>query len=341
MNRRQMIAALAATTALPRVSRAEASAWAETEAMARREGAVTIYHNFFPSGAADIVAAFNAKYPEIAVQSVRLPSAQYYQRFAAECAAGKVLADVSVNALDETMLGWVKNGWIARWQPPEGDAVPATMWWDDRFWGVQVIRHIFVYNSRLIQRADAPFEWSDLFDPKWKGRIGLDEPWRSIGPLQCMKMLENALHIESAAKFKAQEARFFNGAAGVLQAVIRGDVAIGQLADLALSQALADGAPVRAVYPISGVTYVSNVTCVSQDAPHPNAARVLANWLMSLPGQIALQTYSGSPGVRADLPPHPFLPLNRDINAIDGRKVLSRAEADALIADWRRVFGVS
>ncbi len=239
------------------------------------------------------------------------------------------------------MLNWRQNNWIAKWQPPEGDAIPAHMWYDDQFWGVQVIRHIFVYNSRLVPRAEAPFEWADLFEAKWKGKIGLDEPWRSIGPLQCMKMLENNLHIDTAVKFKAQDARFFSGAAGVLQAVIRGDVAIGQMADLALSQALADGAPVRAVYPISGVTYVTNAVCVSQDAPHPNAARVLANWLMSLAGQTALQKFSGSPGVRADLPPHDFLPANRDINAIDGRKILSRADADRLVADWRRAFGVT
>jgi len=340
MRRRQMLAAAAAAS-LPCLAFADEPGWAETEAKARHEGTVTIYHNFFPAGTPDIVAAFNAKYPEIAVRQVRLPSAQYYRRFEAEYAAGAVLADVSVNALDDTMLNWRQNKWIARWQPPEGDSIPAHMWYDDQIWGVQVIRQIFVYNSKLVPRAEAPYEWADLFDPKWKGRIGLDEPWRSVGPLECMKMLENNLHIDSAEKFKAQDARFFSGAAAVLQAVIRGDVAIGQLADLALSQALADGAPVRAVYPVSGVTYVTNAVCVSQDAPHPNAARVLANWLMSLAGQVALQTFSGSPGVRADLPPPAFLPANRDINAVDGRKLLPRADADKLIAAWRRVFGVT
>ena len=84
-----------------------------------------------------------------------------------------------------------------------------------------MIRQIFIYNSQLIQRAAAPYEWNDLFDPKWKGKIGLDQPWRSVGPLQCMKMLERNLHIDAAEKFKAQDARFFTGAAGVLQAVIR------------------------------------------------------------------------------------------------------------------------
>ena len=207
MKRRNMLAGVAAA-ALPRLAWADEPTWAQIEANARREGTVTIYHNFFPAGAPDIVAAFNAKYPEIAVQQVRLPSAQYYQRFAAEYAAGKVWADVSVNSLDDTMLNWRQNNWIARWQPPEGDSIPAHMWYDDRFWGVQVIRHIFVYNSKLIPRTEAPFEWEDLFDPRWKGKIGLDEPWRSIGPLQCMKMLENNLHIDSAVKFKAQEARF-------------------------------------------------------------------------------------------------------------------------------------
>ena len=28
--------------------------------------------------------------------------------------------------------------------------------------------------------ADAPKEWTDLWDPKWKGKVGMDPPWRSI-----------------------------------------------------------------------------------------------------------------------------------------------------------------
>lgn len=339
MKRRHMIAALAAT-ALPRAARADAeSDWAETITKARQEATVTIYHNFLPTGALDVVRAFNRRFPEIKVDDVRLPSAQYYQRFAAESQSGKVTADVGICAMDDALLDWAKQGWLAQWQPPEGDAIPSTLWWEDRIWGVQVIREIFVYNSRLIQREAAPFEWADLFDAKWKGKIGLDEPWRSIGSLQCMKMLETSLRIDPAAKFKEQDVRFFAGSANVLDAVVKGEIAIGQLSDLALPDALSNGAPVRAVYPVSGVTFMSNVVSVSQDAPHPNAGRVFANWLMSVEGQTAVQDFCGSPGVRTDLPAHKYLPPNGRINAIDGRKVLSHADADRLSADWRRVFG--
>ena len=127
MKRRHMIAGLA-TAALPHRARADAPPWAEIEAEARKEATVTIYHNFRPSGAHGIVTAFNKKYPEIAVRPIHLPGAQFHERFGAEYTAGKVLADVSVNALDDTMLAWAKKNWIAQWQPPEGDAIPSAMW---------------------------------------------------------------------------------------------------------------------------------------------------------------------------------------------------------------------
>jgi iron(III) transport system substrate-binding protein len=318
-----------------------ASDWDSVEANANREGSVTLYHNFFPQGAKGIVRAFHQSHPGIAVRDIRLPSSQFYERFAAEYAAGRPMADVSVNSMDDIVSGWRAKGWIAQWTPPEGSAIPAAMSIDGAIWGVQAIRQIFACNTEAVSAADAPTEWMDLFDPKWKGRIGMDQPWRSVGPLLCMKFIEKTFGVHTAERFKDQGVQFFAGSAGVVQALIRGDIPVGLLADFVLPQPLADGAPIRPVYPKSGAAYVTNVAFVTREAVHPNAARVLANWFLSKAGQEALQTFSGSPGVRADIPPPKELPPNKSLNLVDGRTLLSRDDATRLTADWRRVFKVT
>ena len=61
--------------------------------------------------------------------------------------------------------------------------------------------------------------------------------------------------------------RFFSGSAGVVQAVVRGDVWIASLIDPAVITALADGAPIAAVYPDTGVpAALANVVRASQGA---------------------------------------------------------------------------
>lgn len=126
----------------------------------------------------------------------------------------------------------------------------------------------------------------------------------------------------------------------MVQALIRGDIEVGQLADFVLVQPLEDGAPIEPVYPKSGVAFVTNVVFVSEGARRPNAGRVLANWFMSRAGQEALQTYSGSPGVRSDIASPKELPADKDLNLVDGRTLLTRQDADRLTAEWRQAFKV-
>lgn len=342
VDRRTFLAGAASTAAIalyPRTALGQED-WNAVVANAESEGALTFYHNFFPAGTQNIIEAFNQDYPNIRVSEIRLPSAQYYQRFETEYQANRIAADVNVNAMDDVILTWHDNGWIEEWTPPEADSIPPEVRIENSIYGVQAIRHIFAYNSNLVSAEEAPKDWMDIFDPKWRGRLGMYEPWRSVGPQLSLALMEKNFGINTAERFKEQDVSFYSGSAGALQALIRGDVDVCLMADLSLAQALEDGAPIVPVYPESGVAYVTNVAFVTQGATHPNAAKVMANWLLTVRGQEALQTYSGSPGVRADIAAPQYLPANADINAIDGRTILTAEESARIIGEWRTAFGV-
>lgn len=317
------------------------STWKEIEAAARKEGAVVLYHNFQPASAERIVAAFNADYPDIKVGEVRLPSGAFYPRFAAEYAGGKSEADACSAAWDERLHAWAKQGWMAEWQPPEATQLPEGSRFGNHMWGIQAVREMIIYNSRKVSAAEAPKDWPDLFDAKWKGRIGMNPPWRSTGPQLALAFLEKKFGISDAAeRMKALDVRFFNGSAGVIQATVRGDISVALLTDLPLNAALADGVPIGAVYPKSGVPYHPIVTFVPAKTAHPNAGRVIVNWLMSEKGQIAIQELSGAPGTRQGLKPPAYVPSNSQIPAVAGASMLDGATQKRIVDHWRSVFQV-
>jgi iron(III) transport system substrate-binding protein len=317
------------------------STWKEIEAAARKEGAVVLYHNFQPASAERIVAAFNADYPEITVGEVRLPSGAFYPRFATEYAGGKSEADACSASWDERLHEWAKQGWMAEWQPPEAAALPDESRFGNQMWGIQAVREMIIFNTRKVTAAEAPKDWADLFDARWKGRVGMNPPWRSTGPQTALAFLDKKLGMKDLAeKMKALDVRFFNGSAGVIQAVVRGDVSIALLTDLPLNAALADGVPLQALYPPSGVPYLPIVTFVPAKTAHPNAGRVIVNWLMSEKGQTAIQELSGAPGTRKGLKAPQYVPSNGQIAAVGGSALLDAETQKRIVDHWRSVFQV-
>jgi iron(III) transport system substrate-binding protein len=181
----------------------------------------------------------------------------------------------------------------------------------------------------------------DLFDPKWKGKVGMNPPWRSVSIQQIIAFWEDHGIADPAEKLKANDVRFFEGSGGIIQAVLRGDVRVAHLTDLPLNPLLEDGAPVGFVYPTSGTTLSANKAFVAAQAPHPNAARVFLNWLMTKDGQEALQDHGGLSVTRNGIRPLSKLPATSQLsNVVDGEKILAPARQAKIVGQWRTVFGV-
>jgi iron(III) transport system substrate-binding protein len=318
-----------------------AQTWKDVEAAARKESRVVLYHNFQPASAEQIIAAFNADYPDITVSEVRLASGAFYPRFAAEYAGGKSEADACSASWDERLGTWSKQGWMAEWEPPEAAQLPEDSRYGNQMWGIQAVREMIIYNTQKVSPGDAPKDWPDLFGARWKGRVGMNPPWRSTGPQTALAFLDKKLGLKNLAeKMKSLDVRFFNGSAGVIQATVRGDVSVALLTDLPLNAALADGVPLKAVYPPSGVPFLPIVTFVPAKTVHPNAGRVIVNWLMSEKGQTAIQELSGAPGTRKGLKAPAYVPSNGQIPAVAGTGLLDGGTQTRIVEHWRSVFQV-
>lgn len=320
---------------------ARAQSWDEVIAAAKKEGRMTLYHNLRPAGVEELLQKFRGAVPGIQTEQIRLGSGPLNERFRTEFAAGRNAADVLITFPDADFMKEIPN-WFMTWQPPElkGNYPDGTSV-QDRMFVIQQVRESIVWNTNLVKSADAPKEWADLFDPKWKGKVGLNTPWRSISVQQMFAYWDKIGIKDAAERMKANEVRFFEGSSGIVQAIIRGDVAVAHMTDIPLNAMLDDGAPIGFTYPPSGTTTSDALAGVSQKAPHPNAGRVFLNWLMSKEGQAILVETGGLSVTRKGAPSLSRLPATSALpKAVDGMTVLPADVQAALIEHWRKVFGV-
>jgi iron(III) transport system substrate-binding protein len=148
-------------------------AWKDIEAAARKEGAVVLYHNFHPASAEQIIAAFNAAYPEITVSESGCRAGRSIRASRPSTPAGRADACGAAGT-----SGWMsgRSRLDGEWQPLKRQ-LPRTP--ASATWGIQAIREMIVSTRPL--SCGRSRDWPDLFDPKWKGRIGMNPPWRSMG----------------------------------------------------------------------------------------------------------------------------------------------------------------
>jgi iron(III) transport system substrate-binding protein len=314
--------------------------WAKVVDAANQQGHVNILHNTPPPLGDLWIAEFNKAFPKITPEATRLGSSELMQRFSTEYAAGASQNDVLMTLWDDTLLQWEKDGWLRSFTPAEAAPFAPEYKRDGMFYTVQLIRSSMVSNKLRVRDADAPKEWADFFDPKWKDKIGMDPPWRSVAVQEMLAYWDRLGMKDVATRLKANGVRFFNGSAGVVQAVIRGDIQVAAVIDPAVINALSDGAPLRAVYPLSGVPAIATVAVLPAKAPHAEAGMVFLNWAMSEAGQQSFQDIVGSPVTRPGIKPPKLVPGIAGQKVVLSTQLLTPQNQKAMINEWRSVFGL-
>jgi iron(III) transport system substrate-binding protein len=344
-----LVAAFAASvvfaplTAVAQNTAPTAEQWTAVEAAAKKEGKVSVYHNLNPSGAELLANEFRKDRPGIDIEMTRLGSAPLIQRFGTEFTSGRNIADALITFPDQRIFDGMKAGWMAAWVPPELKAFPPSINYENKnmLFNIQTAREAIIWNKQKVKPADAPKEWSDLFDPRWKGKVGMNPPWRSVSIQGVVALWEKLGLGDTAAKLKANDVRFFEGSGGILQAVIRGDIYVSEITDLPVNVALADGAPIGFIYPKSGTSLSEGYIFVAAKAPHPNAGRVFANWLLTERGQTLLQKFAGLSATRPGIPPLSHLPATSTLsNTVNGLSLTPPEKQKEIVDHWRTVFGV-
>jgi iron(III) transport system substrate-binding protein len=170
-------------------------------------------------------------------------------------------------------------------------------------------RVILIVNSAAVD-PNSFKSYKDLLNPKWKGQIAIDDPRRS-GPGQA-SFTFFYLHPELGPDFiralARQELTVFRDPSQLVNLVGQGKypILIGPR-DTMLADALKRSLPISIVNPRtvregSDISPASGNVAMFNRAPHPNAAKVYINWLLSKEGQTDHARALGTVSSRLDVP---------------------------------------
>jgi ABC-type Fe3+ transport system substrate-binding protein len=261
-----------------------------TIAAGKKEGEVVWYSTQIISQLVrPVSAAFEKKYPGIKVRAIRANSTEVAVKILNESRAGKVQVDVFDGTAAVVPLK--REGFVLQWQPEPARAYPAEYKDPEGYW---VANNLFVntpgYNTSLIPKGSEPKTYADLLDPKWRGKMawnGLPSTSGATGfigtVLAEMGQEQGMAYLRELAKQKI--ANVAGAAREVLDQVIAGEYAIAlNIFNHHAVISAKKGAPVDWIK-MEPVTGSLSVVSVHKNAPHPNAAKLLADFIISREGQ--------------------------------------------------------
>jgi iron(III) transport system substrate-binding protein len=272
-------------------------------AAAAKEGKVVWYTAVDVKVAEAVAKAFRAAYPKIQIEVERAGSERVFQRISQELQSGIRNVDV-VNSSDAShFLFWKQQGLLARHVPPDVERFPAQYRDPDGTFAVwRATLSVMGRNTNLVPEKDAPAGYLDLLDPKWRGKLVKSHPGYSGTSLTGTYALVKALGWEYLEKLAKQGVQQLQSTTAPPKTIASGERAVmvdGNEYNVFIE--MAAKSPVAPIYAKEGTPFVTSPCAVFANAPHPNAARVLQNFLFAAPVQQLIVNEGGLRSVHPDV----------------------------------------
>ncbi len=289
---------------------ADDAAWQKVIEAAKKEGSATLYSfNFVGDVGLAVSRAFKEKYG-INLDIITGRGAEQLERLKAERRTGKMTGDFmegsrvhNANVKKEGLT--VSLADLPVFKEKEAWLVDPFVLDDTKN---LVSFNIFVYapfvNNNLVKKGEEPKSYKDLLDPKWKGKMVLPDPnvsaasYETFMSFLSLKILDN----DYLKALGNQQLAFTLGDDDSIQKITRGEYSISiRTAPPVVANYILQGAPIRAVPMAEGHIGSALVALVVKDGPHPNAAKLFTNWLLSQEGQTVFGKAKGANTIRKDV----------------------------------------
>ncbi len=253
-----------------------------------QEREVMLYTSLVPEDLTPLSAAFEKRYG-VKLKTWRANSEKVLQRAVIEMRAGRSDADVVETNGPQMESLYREKGLQPLRSVHLKDLMPQALRPHGHWVGTRINMFVQSYNTRLVKKEELPKSYADLADPRWKGRLGIeaeDEDWfatvvKELGEDAGLRIFRDIVRVNRLSVRKGHT-------------LLAGLVASGEI-PLALTtyshgaeKMKQKGAPVEwfAIAPAIGR---ANGVGIARNAPHPHAAALLVDFLLSPEGQAILQ----------------------------------------------------
>jgi iron(III) transport system substrate-binding protein len=260
---------------------------------AKSEGKIVWYTSLAGGSYKAIADEFEKKYPGVKVESFRASGSDLTVRLEEETKARRRIADTIETT--EGNLIFMRDGKLLHpYDSPHLKSYPAeakeAAGKGLYYWGLARESYIgFMYNKSLVQKGVSPKDFDTLLSPELKGRMGI-----SIGETsgKVIGAMIKTRGEEFVKKLKAQEIKLYSIDAPALVNVIASGEIVASPAIFQTHTLLASskGAPLEWV-PMDIVPTNVGSAAVAANPPHPHAALLMADFLLSPDGQAILEKF--------------------------------------------------
>ncbi len=281
--------------------------------------------------------AFRKKY-SVEIKPVRANSSDIALRVHNEGAAGKMQADVYDGTTTAEVLKREKHA--LKWLPGNAKELPSDYVDSEGYWvATNYYINTAAFNTDMVKPGTEPKSWNDMLDPRFRGQfVWGNAPSISAGAGfigTVLKELGEDKGMEYLRRFSTQKIAGVGASARVvIDQAIAGEYAIAlQIFPEHAAGGAQKGAPIRWIPMAPAMTANVSTTGVTLGAPHPNAAKLLLEYLISEAGQVIYRDAQYAPA-------HPkILSLDPEFRAGRRRVVfLTPLEAMNALPKWVKVF---
>jgi len=318
------------------------AATAEILRKAKEEG-VVVWYTTMPGAARKVLKKeFEKKYP-IKLEIFQAGSLDIIGRYQTELSVNKVKVDC-IHITDMVFyLDMLEKGNLMKYDSPEHAAysgLPKGWAYSGYIVPLRVMPIASLVNTKFVDWKSIK-SYNDMLLPKFKGRIAAGDVATSTRAYLNFYGLEKEYGMKWYEKLTELDAQYYESSEKAMSSCMSGQWPILFEAWLytGYQYGVLKKAPVHSLITKEGSVVVPAPNAIMKQAPHPNAARVLQDFLYSKEIQTLLGKTLGVNSGRSDVEPPPGIPKLSQIKVIDVNFKDAQQKRKELIEKWRKVSG--
>ncbi|MEU8809975.1 extracellular solute-binding protein [Streptomyces violaceoruber] len=263
----------------------------------RRERKLLIYSNTSQTNWQPVFDAFVRRYPWLSdIRATNLGGSAVYERYYSESGAGTSPADVLANNAGPLWGDYATRNAAADYRSPEKDHLPDWAELLPGVWTMSTDPVALIYNRKTLDPDQFPDGLRSLAaivearPSRFRGKIGVYDPTNAYGYASNQGYTSNVAGGWDTFRRLLPFAHADHSSGTLVEKVVSGeyDFSINLSGGVAIPAAEHSGGLLGWSYYAEGTVVMPRALSVVKTAPHPNAARLFLDFLLSAEGQAAV-----------------------------------------------------